>query len=501
MNKFHHAILLFSLVILLVILVSVIFTKCSTVENSLIPKNTRAISSNGECSVANCGQSGKSYRRAICIDPNGNQIDESNCDPLTRDVLEKDCTNPACAPWNYSTWTPPCDVCLNSGDVQKLQTKTAICSSSDQLYGCDPSEKQEFSQTCSSPACGVNSFHASFSDAVNMSNSLLFGSNSPRMSGNISGNVSVSGNTVTLTPTQNNIYGAYFCIFSWYNITSTSGTVSAPPIKSLTNITLLNMFGAASPSLYSGYSNTGSRSYLIFTVAILIDDPTKTSSITFDTTGTLPPSASFADIFMTQINSGILACLSGTNVPPCVDKYGPARLPYTAIYRGTGGTSQTTSAAYFSNPIQVLDTFDSRTATPTSSSRVTFSGTTKMINAQVTALQVINIPPILSASITANTPAIFLMSIQFTSKTAVGSFSISQMSYVNMTGLSYFSNKSSQYLSNSGSNTTKQLVFNLIFKVNNPTIASTFTFLLGVTGSNISGFDLLITQIDNTMTG
>ena len=202
MNKFQYATLLISLVILSVILLSIFFRKKSPIKNSSLPKNT-GISADKTCSATNCGQTGTSYRAAICIDPSTNlQVDSTKCD-TSQKLITQPCTNPTCSPWNYSAWTPStCDLCIGKGTAQTTQTRTATCSSTtDPVNGCDPSQ-QILSQPCSSPVCGSNSYHGSYNGTVALTSSSIF---NPTMSvsGSISNSVSVSGNTITLTPIGN----------------------------------------------------------------------------------------------------------------------------------------------------------------------------------------------------------------------------------------------------------------------------------------------------------
>ena len=481
MNKFHHAILLFSLVILLVILVSVIFMKRSSVENSLIPKNTRAISSNGECSVANCGQSGKSYRRAICTDPNGNQIDDSNCDPITRDFLEKDCTNPACAPWNYSAWTPPCDACINMGSPQSSQTRTVTnCSSTtDPVYGCDPSQ-QQITRTCSSPVCGPNSYHNMINGTFARSTN-LFSSDSSTASGNLANNINISGYTITFYPTGNMIYGAYFCTFVYYQTPSSSGNPLA--ISSSENIKLINLFSSGSTTPYPISPNVVLTVVnLIVNMMIVIIDPTKISRITFNTTGGPKTASTKADIFVTQMNSSILKCISGQNLVPCTDTYVTGRYPYLAIYRGTGGVSPLDSAKaknYLNNPLKVFDSFDTSLTFPWSST-----------------YQSIVIPILTNSYISSYSKNKFLMLLQLTTSSAITTFSITGPTSTNLNGELIFSGNTLANVKNSiAAVANNQALWLYCFSIVDITKTATINFTTTI-ASNISGFDLVIVQLD-----
>ena len=486
MNKFQYATLLISLVILSVILLSIFFRKKSPIKNSSLPKNT-GISADKTCSATNCGQTGTSYRSAICIDPSTNlQVDSTKCD-TSQKLITQPCTNPTCSPWNYSAWTPStCDLCIGKGTAQTTQTRTATCSSTtDPVNGCDPSQ-QILSQPCSSPVCGSNSYHGSYNGTVALTSSSIF---NPTMSvsGSISNSVSVSGNTITLTPIGNNIYGIYFCMFVWYSSTSTKNMNTFPPVKTLNNITLINAFSAGTTKPYNKISNVGSEStiVLITSMVIYINDPTKVSSITFDTTATLPVSPLTSDIFITQLNNSLISCFSGSDLISCSNTYGTSRFPYMAIYRFTGGASLSTN--YFSNPIQIFDSFDSKTTPATATSRITFS------------TNLITIPPFTTAATSTYSTLKFLLFFQITPISNSASMNVSSISVTNITWQILLNNKKNYGISTTSNTYSSNMIYACTFSIADPTKASTITITLGIGAPSLSGIDFLLLQLDPTI--
>jgi hypothetical protein len=472
MNKIQSATLLFLLLIILYIFI-INYPKSST-SKSTPPKLTN-ISSDGQCSATLCGETGSQYRSVTCSDPvTGLRRPDSDCDQTEKQPDTQQCKNPDCSPWNYSAWSPEkCDLCIPVGSSQQTQTRTATCS--DPSNGCG-SQDQELTQMCSSQICGPNSYHNRIAGTTNLARSSnLFTSDVSVASGNLANNINISGYKITFYPTGNMIYGAYFCTFVYYQ--SPSSVVSALGISSSTNITLINLFNAGSATPYPISPNIGLQvTTLIVNMMIVIDDPTKISSITFNTSGGPKQPSTRADIFVTQMNSSILNCISGRNLVPCVDTYGSSRYPYLAIYRGSGGadpldTTRTKNCFY--NPVKVFDSFETGISLPYDS-----------------VYQWIVIPPLPKSGDK------FLMFFQVTTPTNITGFSFAVPTPVNFTGQAIFANNTAVSIRNSISTVgSTQTLFMYCFSIKDVTIPSVFKFNTAA-ASSISGFDLVIIQLD-----